>query len=68
MVATIFNPNEVMIAVGTRGIEHLITKDKKYTCLYGNEKGIFPDRPYVSLISNEGKQISIHASRFKKLE
>ena len=68
MVATIFNPNEVMIAVGTRDVEHLITKDKKYTCLYGNEKGIFTDRPYVSLISNEGKQVSMHASRFKKLE
>lgn len=68
MSALIFNPNEEMIAIGTRGIEHLITKDKKYICLYGNEKGIFPDRPYVSLISNEGKQVSMHASRFKKLE
>ena len=68
MSTPIFNPNEEMIAVGTRSIEHLITKDKKYTCLYGNEKGIFPDRSYVSLISNEGKQVSMHASRFKKLE
>lgn len=68
MSAPIFNPNEEMIAIGTRGIEHLITKDKKYTCLYGNEKGMFPGRPYVSLISNEGKQVSMHASRFKKLE
>ena len=68
MGTPIFKPNEEMIAIGTRGIEHLITKDKKYTCLYGNEKRIFPDRPYVSIISNEGKQVSMHASRFKKLE
>lgn len=68
MGTPIFNPNEEMIAIGTRGIEHLITKDKKYTCLYGNEIGMFPGRHYVSLISNEGKQVSMHASRFKKLE
>ena len=51
-------------ATGVRGLFNL-TEGKIYTSLKGIEEGIFIDRPFVSLIDDNGKPFSCHASRFK---
>lgn len=42
-----------------------LTEGKVYECLYGLEDGIFEDRPFVSVIGDNGKEVGAHASRFE---
>jgi hypothetical protein len=53
-----------LLAVGVSDIREL-TEGKLYKALYGWEKGIYKDRPYVSIIGDNGKQYSCHLSRFR---
>ena len=55
-----------IIAVGTRGLTNL-TNGREYTALNGIEPGILPSRPYVTVVDDEGKVYSCHASRFTDL-
>lgn len=51
-------------AQGIRGVEDHLTQDKIYTALHGLEEGIFSNRPFVTVIDDNGKTFSCHASRF----
>lgn len=55
-------------AIGVRDISDKLTTGKEYEALFGIEEGIFLDRPYVTVIGDNGKQYSCHASRFKIIE
>lgn len=39
-----------------------------YVALEGKEEGIFPDRPFVSVIDEAGKRTSAHACRFELVQ
>ena len=52
-----------LIAIGTRNYPEL-TEGKVYKALYGAEEGIFSDRPFVTVIGDDGKKSSMHLSRF----
>ena len=56
-----------IIVVGTRGLTNL-TRGKEYAALDGIEEGIFPNRPYVTVIDDEGKAYACPASRFTDLD
>ena len=60
-------PNQVIIAVGARGL-HNLTNNKEYICINGTESGIFSDRPYVTVIDDNNNKCSCHQSRFKLLD
>ena len=60
-------PNQTLICVAARGI-HNLTQGKEYVCLYGLEEGIFADRPYVTVIGDDGKKLCCHATRFEVKE
>lgn len=51
-------------AIGVRD-ERRLTKDKIYTTLKGIEEGIFSDKPYVTIVADDGRNLSCHASRFE---
>ena len=51
-------------AVGVRDYPDF-TVGKQYTTIRGIEEGIFEDRPYVTVIDDNGKEHSCHAARFK---
>lgn len=53
-----------IVARATRGMEHYLTEGKTYIAINGLEDGIFPDRPFVSVIDDNGERIDTHASRF----
>ncbi len=57
------NPNDKVMCVNNSGY-HNLTEGKKYQCLYGIEPGIFEDRPYITVIGDNGKKVSAHAYRF----
>lgn len=59
-----FPAGETIRCVGNRNCESYLTKGKEYVCLYGTEPGIVPDKLYVTVTGDCGKEISIHASRF----
>lgn len=42
-----------------------LTTDKVYETLNGIEAGIFADRPFVSIVADDGKKHTYHASRFE---
>lgn len=67
MSQRIIQPNELITAYGTRGMRNL-TAGKEYVCINGTEAGLFPGRPYVSVIDDDGKLYSCHQSRFEKIE
>jgi len=54
-------------AIGTRDMRNL-TQYKTYTTLEGIEEGIFENRPYVSVIDDDGIKCSCHLSRFEIIE
>lgn len=54
----------ILKAVGVRDIYHHLTANKIYTTLYGIEEGIFKDRPFVTVIDDNGKKYSCHYDRF----
>lgn len=60
-----FKTGDIIKAYGTRGVN--LTYGKEYRCLYGTEKGIFPDRPFVSVINDLGQECAYHQSRFENL-
>jgi hypothetical protein len=47
---------------------YTLTEGKVYECLYGLEEGIFSDRPFVTVIGDNGKEVGAHASRFEIVE
>ncbi len=47
---------------------YTLTEGKVYECLYGLEEGIFSDRPFVTVIGDNGKEVVAHASRFEVAE
>lgn len=47
---------------------YTLTEGKIYTCLYGLEDGIFANRPFVTVINDNGKEVGAHASRFEVVE
>ena len=51
-------------AIGVRGLSNL-TENKEYITLRGIEPGIFEDRPFVSVLDDNGIGYSCHASRFE---
>lgn len=51
-------------AVGVRD-ERRLTKGKIYITLHGIEAGIFKDSPYVTVVDDDGRNLSCHASRFE---
>lgn len=53
------------ILICIRSDDHSLTENKEYVCINGLEEGIFPDRPYVSVVDNRNIVIKCHASRFK---
>lgn len=61
-----FKKDDVLICINASKIRHL-TRGKKYTVLRGEEKGIYPDRPYVT-VDADGVVVVCHASRFKLKE
>ena len=36
---------------------YTLTEGKFYECLYGLEEGIFSDRPFVTVIGDNGKEV-----------
>lgn len=66
MTITHLEPDEVIVAIGTRDIGNYLTYGKGYIALNGLEKGIFLNRPYVTIILDNGKPFTCHASRFVK--
>ena len=59
-----FLAGQKITAYGTRDLRNL-TKNKEYTCLYGTEAGIFYNRPFVTVIDDDGEKFSCHQSRFE---
>lgn len=57
---------EEIICIGARELG-LLVEGKRYQTLYGLEPGVFADRPYVTVITENGREGSFHASRFRKL-
>ena len=47
---------------------YTLTECKVYECLYVLEDGIFSDRPFVTVIGDNGKEVGAHASRFEVVE
>jgi len=58
------NPGDEIICEGSRGLSNL-TSGKAYKALHGKEDGIFENRPFVTVIDDDGKEYSCHLSRFK---
>jgi hypothetical protein len=54
-------------AIGVRGIKEL-TENKVYEALYGIEEGIFPDRPFVTVINDYNREFSCHLCRFEIID
>lgn len=57
-------------AIGVRNYDGL-TLNKEYKTLNGIEDGILPDKPFVTIINDYGKEHSCHFQRFeviKKIE
>jgi len=54
-----------LIAIGTKGLSDVITAGNTYIAINGAENGIVPFRPYVTILSDSGKEFSCHLSRFK---
>lgn len=65
---TQLEPNEKVIAIGTETTNGNLTKFKEYKAIRGLEKGIFENRPFITVIGEYGKPFSCHASRFIKPE
>lgn len=59
---------EPLVAVGTRTSDGHLVYGKIYCALKGLEAGIFPDRPFITVIGEDGKTFSCHAIRFIKLK
>lgn len=53
--------------MGGRGINNL-TNGKVYHAINGLEVGLVGGRPYITVIGDDGKQLSCHASRFELIE
>jgi hypothetical protein len=62
----IVEAGEEVICTGARGVR-ILTNGKRYTAINGLEEGIFPDRPYITVITDNGMEGSYHAARFRKL-
>lgn len=62
-----FKKGETLLCIGGRDLYELTT-DKHYLVHKDEEEGIFPNRPYVTVIDNYGKPLVCHASRFKRIE
>lgn len=58
---------EEIICIGARTADGNLTDGKRYQALYGIEEGIFSTSPYVTVIGDDGRRYSCHASRFRKL-
>jgi hypothetical protein len=58
-----FVKGDTLLCLGDRGVENL-THGKKYTALFNLEPGIFESRPFITVISDNGKPLSCHAARF----
>ena len=56
-------PGSRIVANGTRDLREL-TRGKVYEAINGREDGIFNDRPFVTVIADDGKKHSYHLSRF----
>lgn len=62
-----FKKGEPIIAVGVTGFRHL-TEGKEYICLNGTEPGIVAGNDYVTVIGDNGVEVSVHSSRFAHKE
>jgi len=61
---SVVKEGQEILCIGARNIENNLTNGKTYVALNGLEAGIFPDRPYVTVIGDNGTEYSCHASRF----
>lgn len=61
---TQFKAGDRLTCHGARNYPGL-TRGKVYELINDLEGGIFPDRPYVTVIGDHGKEISCHVSRFE---
>ena len=59
-------PGSPIVAIGTRDVRDL-TRGAAYTAINGREDGIFEDRPFVTVETDDGKIRSFHLSRFMPL-
>lgn len=55
-----------VVCLDSRGYSRRLTEGNIYQCLFGVEVGIFTSSPYITVIGDDGKQVSCHASRFAK--
>ena len=58
---------EEIICIGARTADNALVNGKRYQALSGLEPGVFSDRRYVTVIKENGREASFHASRFRKL-
>lgn len=56
-------PGSPVVAIGTRDVRDL-TRGKVYTAINGREDGIFSNRPFVTVVADDGKKRVFHLSRF----
>lgn len=59
-----FKKGDIVRCIGGRTAECL-TNGKNYVALSDQMEGIFQDRPYLTVTSDYGKPVAVHASRFE---
>ena len=66
-----FTKEQVVVAVVVRGYEHFLTEGKEYKVLEYTPKQYVPDSggfswpAYLTVLDDNGRETSCHASRFK---
>lgn len=61
------NPGDLVVCLNNdSGYYYDLSKGATYRCVNGIEAGIFPSWPYITVVGDNGKEISAHASRFAK--
>ncbi len=54
----------ILIAKPSRDLAGRVTTGKEYVAVNGIEGGFFPDRPYVTIMDDNGESLSCHSYRF----
>lgn len=62
---TTIKKGDKITCYGDRTTERNLTRGKVYEALTDEVPGIFPDRPYITVIDDNGERYFCHASRFK---